>query len=136
VSQAISEPIAEKEAVAIGALFRVFPENKNIVGQMLEITVQNKKHSLMIRTDSLYLDSQKYIVCAGGGALGSDVELDILECKRVGGTLMLRAGAFGKDATVRWTETEAEEALEQMLKGRTGKYSTERGMFEIKRSNY
>jgi hypothetical protein len=48
----------------------------------------------------------------------------------------LRAGAFGKDATVRWTETEAEEALEQMLKGRTGKYSTERGMFEIKRSNY
>lgn len=115
-----------------------FPENTNLVGQTeVMFTLDDKKHSLMIRTDSMYLDAQKYIVTANGGALGGDVELDILECSRTGNTLILKVGAFGKDVTLTLDASDAKHMFELLLKGKTSKHAAERGqMIEITRNNY
>jgi len=122
----------------ISDLLQSFPENKNLVGQTEVIfTLDDKKHSLMIRTDCMYLDAQKYLVSANGGALGGDVELDILECKRAGHTLMLKVGAFGKDVTISLNSDETAAMFELLLKGKTSRHTADRGqVIEITRNNY
>lgn len=130
-----AEPMQKKEE-AHGILLS-FSAEKNLVGQSLDLVIGGKKHNLIIRTDSLFLDAQKYVVTASGGALGADVELDILDCRRNGNQLSLKAGAFGKDATIVWTEKETEELFEHLLLGKACKYKTDRGQtLEIKRNNY
>lgn len=132
-------PVIEKiKAEPVGDLLSAFPDTKNLVGQPpLDFTLDGKNHSLMIRTDSMFLDAQKYLILAGGGALGSDVELDILELKRDGDAVTLRAGAFGKEATVSWNETEWSAVLDTLLRGKTCKATTDKGQtLEIARNNY
>lgn len=115
-----------------------FPDAKNLVGQPeVSFTLNDKKHTLMARADSIFIDAQKYLVSAGGGALGADVELDILDFKRIGNMLMLRAGAFGKEGTVMRTEKELEADLEMLLKGKLCKLTTDKNLtFEIARNTY
>ncbi len=131
------EEKTEKNTEAATGILLSFPEGKNLVGQSVDMKVGGKTHNLIIRTDSLFLDAQKHIVSASGGALGADVELDILDCVRSGNTLTLKVGAFGKDATMLWTESEWEDVIEMLLRGKTCKCKTDRGQtLEIKRNNY
>ncbi len=109
------------------------PLSENLVGKTTNVTIHGKKHTLMIRTDSLFIDAQKYIVSAGGGALGADVELDILQVTQAGNSLTLRAGAFGKEGTV----TLEEQNLQDLIQGKTCKLSTDNHLtFEIARNSY
>lgn len=135
VVEAKPEPVSDGPA---SALLQSFPENKNLVGQTeVMFTLEDKKHALMIRTDCMYLDAQKYIITASGGALGGDVELDILECKRTNDTLSLKIGAFGKDVIIHLNSDEAAAMFERLLKGKTSKHTAERGQaIEITRNNY
>lgn len=135
VVEAKPEPVSDGPA---SALLQSFPENKNLVGQTeVMFTLEDKKHALMIRTDCMYLDAQKYIITASGGALGGDVELDILECKRTNDTLSLKIGAFGKDVIIHLNSNEAAAMFERLLKGKTSKHTAERGQaIEIARNNY
>lgn len=135
------EPTPEPEPdhrSSISGLLQSFPENKNLVGQTeVMFTLEDKKHALMIRTDCMYLDAQKYVITASGGALGGDVELDILECKRTNDTLSLKIGAFGKDVIIHLNSDEAAAMFERLLKGKTSKHTAERGQaIEIARNNY
>lgn len=106
---------------------------ENLLGKTVDITINNKSHTLMPRTDSLFIDAQKYIVSAGGGALGADVELDILEVRYAQKELTLRAGAFGKQGTVTLQDSD----LHDLLQGKTCKVITDNNLtFEIARSSY
>ena len=91
----------------------------------------------MIRPDCLFIDAQKYILSSIGGALGAEMQLDILEVVHTGGYFKIRAGAFGKDTTIEADEHELEKMLETLLSGRTYKVTDRIGQaVEIERSSY
>ncbi len=134
----VEEEPETKASSPVSDLLSSFPENKNLVGQTEVIfTLGGKKHALMVRTDCIYLDAQKYLVSANGGALGGDVELDILDFKRAGDTVTMKVGAFGKDVSIAMNTDETAAMFELMLKGKTSKHTADRGqVIEITRNNY